>query len=291
MIVVVDFNNIVYSAFHKSLRQNGIKDMTQLNWFYAGHVDTFRIMLLKLLNGITYNRIVFALDSKPKHRQALYADYKAQREPLPINPKLAIAKEMETWNGETLYSNGYEADDAMAAFVARHEEEPITVLTSDKDMWQILDHDNVTIMNPVKVKCVDKADLKDAFDVEEYSHIKLVKALWGDSSDNIKNAVPRMQRYLLPIIRESDGTLDDFFDRVFQPGVKLSGKCLEYLKNNQKLIETNYQLASLVYTCPYLLEPLADIGKYMSSGRDQPAPEGVVPLQMVPGASIGGYTI
>jgi len=267
MIVVVDFNNIVYAAFHRSLGINNIKDMTQVGHFYSGHVDIFRQMLHRHLQLIGSSRVVFALDSKPKHKLGLYPEYKANRDPLPINPKPAIGREVENWSGEVLYADGYEADDAIAAYVARHAtEEPITVMTSDKDMWQVLDHENVSVYSPHKQKLVDKTDLATAFhNISEFSHIKLVKALWGDSTDNIKNAVPRMQRYLVPVVKETDGTLADFWDKVFAPGVKLSEKCLEYLKQNNEIIETNYKLASLVYNCPLEVSPMSSINNYLGT--------------------------
>ena len=57
-----------------------------------------------------------------------------------------------------------EADDAIATFVAQNcDDQKIVVVTTDKDLWQILDHPNTSILDPGSLEFVTEKLLKEKF--------------------------------------------------------------------------------------------------------------------------------
>lgn len=253
MIVVVDLSNLIWSTFYSSLRSNRIEAET-CPITYTGHLDFFHAKLVKILQDQPCNEYLFAIDRKPVNKFKLFPDYKKSRNRIDFDPKPAIMGILGEWNAKILYSDDNEADDVIASFIADHYEQSITVASTDKDLWQLCDLDTVRIYNFQKGSFVSAHDLKEAFDLEHYSHIKLHKALWGDSSDNVPNLVPRHQKSLLPIIKQTDGTLKDFWKHVERQRTSLSEKCLDLLDKNRDKLQINYELVRLNFDCVYKTE-------------------------------------
>ncbi len=80
---------------------------------------------------------------------------------------------------------GVEADDLISIFAAllKQDGHAITVFSGDGDFHQIADI--VTIFDPKK-EILSEADILKKWKLLDISDIALKKAIWGDSSDNIK---------------------------------------------------------------------------------------------------------
>ena len=80
-------------------------------------------------------------------------------------------------------TGGYEADDILATLAKRCKVSLVDILTTDKDLAQILSR-KISIMNPAKNKRITAMDCEDFFGVEPDSIVDLL-CLLGDSSDNV----------------------------------------------------------------------------------------------------------
>ena len=84
---------------------------------------------------------------------------------------------------QTQYHLKYEADDIIASFCDRYEDFDITVLTSDKDLLQLV-HKDIKVFNPFTKEVFTREAVYKKMKVYP-EHIPLFLALCGDSSDNI----------------------------------------------------------------------------------------------------------
>ena len=201
-----------------------------------------------LLQQTGASKYMFALDHKPEAKFAIYPEYKQTRKPMEFNPKPKLLEMIKNWNCYTLEAKGYEADDVIASYVAQyHDDEEIEVASTDKDMWQVLDHPNTKVYNFYSNSFVSTTHVEEAFKISEYKHIKLVKALFGDSGDNVKNVCLRQGVHLLPVIKKSDGSVDDLIEKI--KSETLPKKCVEVFNDNMDKIRVNYELVKLKYNC------------------------------------------
>ena len=252
MIVVIDFSNLVWSAFHSSLRFTKYEP-ENCPPEYTGHVDAFHQKLIKILQEQPCTEYYFALDSNPQGKFNIYPEYKKTRKRIAFKPKKAIYDLLEAWKAKVMYSEYMEADDVIAAYVADHLDDDITVATTDKDLWQLAENPKTKIYNFHKGIFVTKRELNEAYGIDDFSQIKLCKTLWGDASDNVPNLIPRMQKNLMPHVVLTDGTLREFMKAVDKNWDSLSERCRQILDANRDKLKTNYELVRLNFDCEYCI--------------------------------------
>jgi DNA polymerase-1 len=138
-----------------------------------------------------YLGVVFDV-AAPTFRDKLFAEYKAQRPPMPEDLSIQlpyVRRYVEAMRLPILEYAGYEADDVIGSLARQAVKKNLDVMivTSDKDLMQLV-ADRVRILNP------SKGDLViDAKKVEELmgvppSRVADILALMGDSIDNIPGA-------------------------------------------------------------------------------------------------------
>jgi len=155
----------------------------------------FATMMRRLLNHKElrpeYAAVVFDV-AAPTFRDKLFAEYKAQRPPMP--PDLAVQlpfvrRYCEAMRLAILEYPGYEADDVIGSLArqAAKKNLDVYIVTSDKDLMQLA-RGRVRLLNPAKNDLV-----ADENKVEEIMGVPPAKvpdlmALMGDSIDNIPGA-------------------------------------------------------------------------------------------------------
>lgn len=247
-VLLIDFSNVAYTCFFNALTRSGLKpDNVPAN--FREYLNAFHERVSGLQQANLNAPLFFALDSFPKWKRELYPEYKSKRKPMDFNPKPGCLELIRSWSCQTIEAEDTEADDLIATFVARYwNTYEIVVITTDKDLWQILDH-KVRLFNFHSNIFIDIDKLRSEFDLDTYAQIRLYKTLWGDSSDNVPNAVPRMHKHLLPLVRATDGSLEQFWQKVEDKKKDLSARCIELLEQNRNQIEINYKLVTLSYDC------------------------------------------
>ncbi len=155
----------------------------------------FATMMRRLLNHKElrpeYAAVVFDV-AAPTFRDKLFAEYKAQRPPMP--PDLSVQlpfvrRYCEAMRLPILEYPGYEADDVIGSLArqAAKKDLDVYIVTSDKDLMQLA-RGRVRLLNPAKNDLiVDEKKVEEIMGVPP-AKVPDVMALMGDSIDNIPGA-------------------------------------------------------------------------------------------------------
>ncbi|MGA2991131.1 MAG: DNA polymerase I [Candidatus Korobacteraceae bacterium] len=127
-----------------------------------------------------------------EYRQVVYEGYKAQRAAMPEDLAQQIPyirRALEAYRIPILEVRGFEADDVIGTLAAKAagQSYPVFVVSSDKDMLQLVD-ERISVLNPPKDNLIcDRAKVEEILGVPPERVID-VMALRGDSIDNIPGA-------------------------------------------------------------------------------------------------------
>ena len=290
MILLIDFSNVVYSSIFSCMASEvpPIKNPEDCPPNYTDYLLTFQQKTEDLLHTIfpydaTIREYYFVIDDRPVEKHRLFPEYKAKRKRnggFRFDPKRRAMEMLAHWGAKIIYSEYQEADDAISSYIGSNPDEKFVVATTDKDLWQLCQLDNVRIFNfhnkNKEKRYVTSDQLDDAFvdsktnrqALEDaglkfhYSHIALYKTLWGDSSDNIPNLIQRQKKVLLPIIAQTDGTYESFQKKIRENWFKVTAKnkpiitdtCKNLLVEFKEQLKLFYQIVNLKYACPVVCE-------------------------------------
>jgi hypothetical protein len=208
---------------------------------------------------------IMVRDGKETRRRELLPTYKANREARPFDPRGLAEEYIRTKGCRFCWSPEAEADDTIATMATDLSAAGFNVIivSADKDLWQLWDPPKVRIYLTTKKefltrdylgkKFPDRSKTSKVPGLEDVKHVRLCKALWGDSSDNVPNVMPRMQADLVPLIKSSDGTLGDLLGRCST--VALGDKIMGKLQAALPQIETNYSVVGLYKDVPVVWLP------------------------------------
>lgn len=217
-----------------------------------------KLETLKELLGVVPNNYVFVKDGHAATKYAIFPGYKANRDRTQYDPRdLAEGHVRNSLapNASWAWNKDFEADDCIATLALKgsRSDLDVIVVSGDRDLWPLLQYPRVTIYSLAHKAFIGPAHVKKAFDVDDPKFIPLCKSLWGDSGDNVPNAVPRMQRPLLPVIQASDGTLMDFLHKT--DSYPLTDRCVQLLQQNLRQVCCNNQLVKLDMNVPIEMLP------------------------------------
>jgi len=164
----------------------------------TGAIFGFFRDILDLQDTFCTPNIAFCFDSGPSLRTQLLPDYKSSRRTreriLPREQKRALKglrSQLDKLCWEHLpaigFKNvfcekGYEADDLIASLV-RDIEDYIIIVSTDHDLYQLLD-DRVIVYDQRKKKAISRKSFIEHYGVDPYTW-DLVKAITGDTTDDI----------------------------------------------------------------------------------------------------------
>ena len=174
-----------------------------------------------------------------------YLGYKAHRAEMPgdlVQQVPYIRRALEGYRIPILHLEGYEADDVIGTLARQAAEEahPVFVVSSDKDMLQLV-NDKVWVLNPPKDNLVcDPAKVREILGVPPEQVID-VMALRGDSVDNIPGAPGIGEKGSVEIIQRF-GSVEQALDRAAEVEKKTYR---ESLQNNRENILLSKQLVTI----------------------------------------------
>jgi len=183
-----------------------------------------------------------------------YKGYKANRKAMPEDLAQQIPyirRALEAYRIPILELTGFEADDvigtlARKAAAAKH---PVYVVSSDKDMMQLV-NDDVQILNPPKDNLIcDAAKVEEILGVPPERVID-VMALRGDAIDNIPGAPGIGDKGSVEIIKRF-GTVEQALDRANEVEKKTYR---ESLQNNRDTILFSKSMATIDTHVPVELD-------------------------------------
>ncbi len=188
-LYLIDGSGYLFRAYHAlpplSRKSDGLP---------TGAVAGFCNMLWKLIEdtkqGDAPSHLAVIFDAgRRTFRNEIYPEYKAHRPEPPedLIPQFPLVRDATRAFGvPAVQKEGYEADDLIAAYAraAREAGAKVTIVSSDKDLMQLVVDGSVELLDTMKNKRIGSAEVMEKFGVPP-SKVVEVQALAGDSTDNI----------------------------------------------------------------------------------------------------------
>src|SRR5690348_7142241 len=246
-LVLIDGSSYLYRAFH------ALPPLTNPAGEPTGALFGVVNMLRATLNAKP-DYVAFVQDaSGPTFRDALYAEYKANRAPMPddlraqVEPMLKIVRALGL---PILRVQGVEADDVIGtlALQAAAQDIEVTISTGDKDFAQLVGP-RITLVNTMSGSVLDREGVIEKFGVPPERVIDLL-ALMGDTIDNIPGVPKCGPKTAAKWIGEY-GDLDG----VIAHADEVSGKIGENLRGALAQLPLSRQLATIKVDCELQVGP------------------------------------
>ncbi|MFL6741863.1 MAG: DNA polymerase I [Sphingomicrobium sp.] len=227
----------------------------------AGAVYGYTTMLWKLADGLSKadgpTHMAVILDaSEQTFRNAMYDGYKAHRPPPPedLVPQFPLIRTAtRAFSIPCIETEGLEADDIIACYVTAAKDAGwrVTIVSSDKDLMQLIDEDaGVDMLDTMNDRRIGREQVLEKFGVPP-DKVGDVLALMGDSVDNVPG-VPGIGPKTASQLIQAFGDLDTVLastDQISKP--KLKQSLIDHADNAR----LSRELVRLVCDAP-LPEPL-----------------------------------
>ena len=242
-IILVDGSSYLYRAYH------ALPPLTTSKNQPTGAIKGVISMIKKILIDHPDSPLVVIFDAKGKtFRHDMYAEYKANRPPMPedlvqqIDP---IHKIISLMGIKLIMIPGVEADDVIGTLAeqARKKKLKTVISTGDKDMTQLV-CENVSVVNTMSGELLDEDGVQKKFGVNP-NQITDYLALIGDKSDNVpgvdkvgpKTAVKWLNEYKdLKGIKENADSI--------------GGKVGESLRSSLEMLDLAHELVKIKTDVP-----------------------------------------
>lgn len=209
-LLAIDGNSILNRAFY------GIKLLSNKKGVFTNAIFGFMNIYMKNFDDVRPDAVAVAFDLKaPTFRHKAVDYYKANRKGMPdeLAQQLPLIKELLGLLGITVVEcEGYEADDVLGTLskLCSDSGNECYVLTGDRDSLQLID-DKVTVLLATNKETIHYTPdrFREDYGFEPIRLIDL-KALMGDSSDNIKGVAGIGEKTAKSLIQEF-GTLEGVY--------------------------------------------------------------------------------
>ncbi len=241
-LVLVDGSSYLYRAFH------AMPDLRAPDGHPTGAIRGMVNMLAALQKEVPADYAVCVFDtSGPTFRDAIYADYKAQRAPMPDDLRAQIDPIHEVvrllgW--PVLAISGVEADDVIGTLARTAAAQGVEVVISsgDKDLSQLV-NGHITIIDTMNGKKRDVAGVTAEFGVPPALMVDF-QTLVGDAVDNVPG-VPKVGPKTAAKWLTEYGSLDALIERAGE----IKGVAGENLRATLGWLPTGRQLVTIKTDC------------------------------------------
>ena len=216
-IVLVDGNNLLFRSYYATAYTGNV--MRNKEGFPTNGVYGFVNMINKIISEEKPEYMMVAFDIGKTFRHEKYERYKDGRRETPDDLKVQfpVAKKILTAMGiKYLECAGYEADDIIGTISMWCEKDPeyeALIVSSDKDLLQLISDE--TVVKLLKTKdyiWMDKKTFNDTYGFDPIHMIDL-KALMGDSSDNIPGVKGIGEKGAIKLVSEYK-TIDNIYENI-----------------------------------------------------------------------------
>ena len=214
-LLCIDGNSILNRSFY------GIRLLTTKDGFPTNALYGLVNVISRELEALKPDYAAIAYDLKaPTFRHQMYDAYKAGRHAMPdeLRAQMPVSREFAEMLGlHILDMEGYEADDILGTLAAMAEADPedcmAYLLTGDKDSLQLISpRVHVLLAGNTATTDTDEAAFMEKYGVRPDQFVD-VKALMGDSSDNIPGVPGIGEKTALKLISEF-GSLDGIYEQL-----------------------------------------------------------------------------
>jgi DNA polymerase-1 len=254
-LYLVDGSSYIFRAYHR------LPPLTNRHGQPAGAVYGYTTMLWKLAgdlsraDGPTHMAVILDA-SEHTHRNEMYDQYKAHRPPPPedLVPQFPLIRTAtRAFSIPCIEEAGLEADDIIACYVTAAIKVgwKVTIVSSDKDLMQLIDEDaGIDMLDTMNDRRIGRNEVLEKFGVPP-EKVGDVLALMGDSVDNVPG-VPGIGPKTASQLIQQFGDLETVLastDQISKP--KLKQNLIEFAEDAR----LSRELVRLVCDSP-LPEPL-----------------------------------
>ena len=274
-LMVLDGNSIVNRAFY-GVSQN----LTTRAGQPTNAIFGFLNILNKLLEEEKPDALCVTFDRKaPTFRHLAYEGYKATRKGMPdeLASQMPILKDVLGAMNIPMYElDGWEADDLLGTISAKDAAAgwDTVVVTGDKDSLQLVtDRTTVKLVSTRMGRTTTRDMTPEAFQ-DEYGfapiHIIDLKALMGDSSDNIPGVKGVGEKTAMALIRRY-GSIDALYAAMpapeMAPGEPAKPGVVKKLAEGEGDARMSYDLATIRTDAPIDFAPEDNLRREADNGR------------------------
>ena len=244
-VVLIDGNNLIFRSYYATAYRGEL--LTNSKGLPTNAIYAYVQMLIKIIAEEKPTHIMVAFDKGRTFRHESYDDYKGGRNETPseLKQQIPYAKQITRAMGITVEElENYEADDIIGTYSKKIETE-VLLVSSDRDLLQLISP-NVK-MKLLKMKDFIYYDEKSFYEDYGIKPIEVIdlKALMGDSSDNIKGVTGIGEKTALKLIKEYH-TIDNLYKNIDN----LKGKIKENLLNDKESAYKSLELATIYLNVP-----------------------------------------
>ncbi|TYQ13333.1 UNVERIFIED_CONTAM: DNA polymerase I [Acetivibrio alkalicellulosi] len=253
-LMIIDGNSILNRAFY------GVQFLSTSDGIFTNAVYGFINIMNKFLEEEKPDYICVAFDLKaPTFRHKQFEGYKAKRKAMPeeLREQVPLMKEvLDAMNIKRLEMEGFEADDILGSIALCGEKRnvEVVVVTGDRDALQLASTSTRVKIPKTKggkteTEEYDYDTIVKTYGIEPKQFID-VKALMGDSSDNIPGVPGIGEKTALEMIREYKD-LENLYNSIDKITKK---KAKENLLNYKEQAFMSRELATIERNMPFLCE-------------------------------------
>jgi len=265
-LYLVDAMALAYRSFY-ALMRTGMRapDGTPTTAIYG-----FAQALLRVVETRKPTHMAIARDLPgPTFRHTMYAEYKAQRSPMPddLRAQIPLVEKLAEACGLPILSREtFEADDIMATYarLARAEGLEVYLMTRDKDLMALVD-DGTRLFDPgrggERPEVIDAAWVEGKMGVPPHQ-IRDFLALVGDASDNVPG-VPRVGEKTAAELLKQYPDIDAIYAHLDEIGLKKKA-----LRAHLEAGRESMELSRILVTLRDDVEPPLPLEKLAFSGLD-----------------------
>lgn len=246
-LLAIDGNSIMNRAFY------GIKLLSNSKGQFTNALTGFMNIYLKEMGEVKPDCVAVAFDLKaPTFRHKANAAYKANRKGMPeeLAQQMPVIKELLGDLGiKIVQCEGYEADDILGTLskAAADSGNECYILTGDRDSFQLVsDRVTVRLATTKETKIYTPDRIMEEYGVTPRQMIE-VKALMGDTSDNISGVKGIGEKTALSLIKQ-EGDVKTLYEHLAD--IKLTPSVRTKLENgHQDAIDSRF-LAEICLEAP-----------------------------------------
>ncbi|WP_286785808.1 MULTISPECIES: DNA polymerase I [Pseudomonas] len=254
-LVLVDGSSYLYRAFH------ALPPLATSKGMQTGAVKGVLNMLKSLRKQYPESPFAVVFDAKGgTFRDAIFADYKANRPPMPddlrdqVEPLHASVRAL---GFPLLCVEGVEADDVIGTLArqAAGEKRDVVISTGDKDMAQLV-CPHVTLVNTMTGLVMDPAGVVEKFGIGPELIIDYL-ALMGDKIDNIPGVPGVGEKTAVGLLAGIGGGLDVIYanlGKVAELPLRGAKSLAAKLEEHKEMAYLSYELATIKLDVPLNIE-------------------------------------
>lgn len=268
-LLLIDGNSIMNRAFY------GIRLLSNKKGVFTNALTGFLNIYMKLVKEENPDRIAVAFDLKsPTFRHKMYTDYKAGRHKMPdeLAVQMPIIKDILRALGVKIVEcEGYEADDIIGTLsrVCSEKGGDCLISTGDRDSFQLVG-ERVTVRLAATKEDIfyTPEKIREVYGVEPREMLE-VKALMGDSSDNIPGVAGIGEKSALSLVQKYHTV--DYIYRHFDE-IEITPSIRKKLEAGKESAELSRKLGEICLTAPIS----EDMDDYIIGEGDKETAKGIL---------------